>query len=198
MDGATDAGDTGLLESASLPNGTTTLIARVDNEFLGALGVTASTAFLSLPEGILSVPLTGDLPGGGPTSSTLPGSVNSGCYGLVSDTNSAYCETDSINGSITPQGGAIISLANDGTMTTLAPVGGSASNNGGIAIDGTYVYWTNNVTNGPVTQGSIMRVAKSGGTVTNLANATLPTAIAVDAHAVYWSDKLAKIWRLAK
>jgi hypothetical protein len=185
----------GLLESAPLQGGTPTVIVQFDDFLLSALGVNATTAFLSLPEMLLAVPLTGDAPEGG---TMIPDTPASNCYGFISGTDTVYCMAQAVPMTGVPLGGSIIAIASDGSATTLAPVSGITLENGGIAIDDTFVYWVDNANDGPLNDGSIMRVPKSGGTVTTVVKATLPVAVAVDANAVYWSDQLGNIWRLAK
>jgi hypothetical protein len=185
----------GLLESAPLKGGTPTVIDQVDDFLLSGLGVNATTAFLSEADMFFAVPLTGDAPDGG---TMIPDTPASNCYGFISGTDAIYCMAQAIPVVGVPLGGSIVAIASDGSATTLAPVGGITLENGGIATDDTYVYWVNNVTDGPLNDGSIMRVPKSGGTVTTVVKATLPVAVAVDANAVYWADQQGDIWRLAK
>ncbi len=78
-------------------------------------------------------------------------------------------------------------IASDGTPTTLGAVPY-------IVFDDTYAYWANNAT-----AGTIMKALKSGGgTATVIARDTSPTAIAVDARSVYWSDAAGYIKSVAK
>jgi hypothetical protein len=54
-----------------------------------------------------------------------------------------------------------------------------------IVSDATYVYWVDESA-----AGTIMKTPKAGGgPATVIAHDTSPTAIAVDAHSVYWADQ---------
>jgi hypothetical protein len=100
------------------------------------------------------------------------------CPSLTSDADAVYC------GSI----GAILRVASDGTTSTLGTIVEGSGNpfiTFNIAVDETYVYWVDSAT-----AGAIMRAPKAGGgSATVLARDASPIAIAVDAHAVYWSDQ---------
>ena len=53
-----------------------------------------------------------------------------------------------------------------------------------IVFDDTYVYWAD-----MTAVGTIMKAPKAGGgTATVIARDASPTAIAIDANSVYWSD----------
>jgi hypothetical protein len=63
-----------------------------------------------------------------------------------------------------------------------------------IVFDDTYAYWADKTS-----AGSIVKAPKAGGgTATVLASDTSPTAIAVDARSVYWSDMAGYIKSVAK
>ena len=86
----------------------------------------------------------------------------------------AYCA------SIVQQGPSNLRVASDGTVTPLGPALSSSN----IVFDDTYAYWADGTT-----VGTIMKAPKAGGgTAIVIARDTSPNAIAIDAHAIYWSD----------
>ena len=144
------------------------------------LAVTSTTLLFMTSPAVEAFPLSG-LPPGGPTTISSPGFQ--GCDALTSDTAAVYCSdfwgTDP-NLSISP----------DGTFTPLD----TAISSSPIVVDDTYAYWAD-----MTTVGSIMKAPKAGGgTATVLAWDANPTAIAVDAHSVYWSDQQGYIKSVAK
>ncbi len=147
----------------------------------GGIAVTATTVFLSEQATPLSSFLiSGGIPEGG-MPAPVPGGMQ-GCQQLLSDTDAVYC-----------YGPSLTRVANDGSMTVLGTVVDQGQTGGALAIDDAYVYWLD-----IDTVGTIMRVPRTGGTATIIARDTSPVAIAVDAHAVYWSDSGGNIIRLAK
>ena len=84
-----------------------------------------------------------------------------------------------------------------GLTTTSAKVLGTVITDGmsgfNLAVDDTYVYWSDDTM-----VGTIMRVARTGGTATIIARDTSPIALAVDANAVYWSDTAGNIMSISK
>jgi hypothetical protein len=172
------------IKSAPLKGGAPSDVAQYTPMF-GApgldIGVTTTTVFLSGfgAQGLTAFSLATGIPDGGAPAS-IPGFMQ-GCQVLVSDTAAVYCST----------GGSLIRVASDGTQTMLGTVLGG--NSGAFALDDTDVYWVDNAT-----VGTIMKVPKTGGTASIVARDTNPVAIAVDAHAVYWSDQGGSIMRLPK
>ncbi len=142
------------------------------------IGVTSSTVFIG-PQGSE----LGDFPmsTGVPTSGLTNITAGDGCGYLTSDTVSIYCaELSNSN----------LRIASDGTSTDLGPAVSSSY----IAFDDTYAYWVQRTT-----VGTIMKAPKAGGgTATVLARDTSPTAIAVDAHSVYWGDEAGYIKSIPK
>jgi DNA-binding beta-propeller fold protein YncE len=66
-----------------------------------------------------------------------------------------------------------------GTATTIVPV---ATMPGGLAIDSTNAYWTEDTASG-----TVMAVPLAGGAATTLASGqSNPAGIAVDSTSVYW------------
>jgi hypothetical protein len=114
--------------------------------------------------GLLSVPIAGG-------ASTLVSSVPAGAM-VLDETNFYFTSS---NGSIVKlprAGGAPVTLATGDYDPT------------GIAVDGAYVYWTNEQ---GIDQSSVRRVPIVGGAVETLAsNQGDATAIAVDDKNVYW------------
>jgi hypothetical protein len=75
-------------------------------------------------------------------------------------------------------------LLDGGDPTTIASGPGPSA----IAVDGTAVYWTNDVT--ILEGGNVMKAPLDGGTPTTLASGQAnPVAIAVDGTSVYWSTE---------
>jgi hypothetical protein len=184
---APPAPDPTTVKSVALLGGAASILA----SFLSSgdhLAVTATTVFLSGAAGLSSFPLASGVPDGG-TAADVSGAMQ-GCDILLSDTDAIYCVA----------GSSISRIASDGCTTALGTVfnGPMAFDDGNtelaqFAFDDTYFYWVDDAT-----VGTVMRVPKTGGTATLLARDTNPVAIAVDAHAVYWSDAGGNILRLAK
>jgi hypothetical protein len=132
----------------------------------GAIGVTSSDVFLASTNAMYAFPISTGVGDGGLTN--IP--AGSACQMLTSDTSRIYCAQDS---------GSNLVIGDDGAGTAL----GAAVDSSYVAFDDTYVYWVNQAT-----VGTIMRAPKAGGPATIIARDTSPTAIAVDARSVYWSD----------
>jgi hypothetical protein len=158
------------LQSAPLLGGPVSTIALF--EYPGAfatdeLAVTSSTAFVG-SEGPEATELFDFLLG----TPAITTSLLESCVFLTSDENAIYCAQNS---------GSNFSIASDDTATALGP----AINSSYIVFDNTYAYWAD-----MTTVGTIMKAPKAGGgTATVLAYDTSPTAIAVDANSIYWSDQ---------
>lgn len=89
-----------------------------------------------------------------------------------------------------PGASKVFKTSADSAATTTELANGQASPFD-IAIDVTYVYWTNKL------GAAVMRVAKSGGTPEILSGAVSPLHIALDATYVYWNDSVG-VRRVAK
>jgi hypothetical protein len=165
--------------SPLLGNSVTTIAGALPTQGLDMIAVTSTTVFVGLEAAqVFDFPLTG-LPAGGLT----PITVGSGypCGSMASDTGAIYCAEGT---------GSNFRIASDSTVTTLGPADGTAY----MVSDDTYVYWVDNTT-----VGTIMKAPKSGGgTATVVARDTNPTAIAVDAKSIYWSDTGGYIKSIAK
>jgi hypothetical protein len=173
------------VKSAPLKGGSITSIATLSGGSLATvysgvtqIGVTNSTVFVGSYHAVETFPLSGGMVSDGPT--TL-------CESFASDTSAVYCDVGT---------GSNLRIGSDGLSSTLGsvvnPVGSDPFPY--IAYDDTYAYWVNNAT-----AGTIMKAPKAGGgTATVLAQDTSPTAIAVDANSVYWSDEAGYIKSIPK
>jgi hypothetical protein len=134
---------------------------------ISAIAVTESTIlYEDIRSFLYAFPIGTGVPAGGPTAIAAA----TRCTGITSDTSAIYC------GQTT---GSNLGIAGDGTTTALGPAVSSSY----IVYDDTYVYWADDTT-----VGTIMKAPKTGGNAAILARDATPTAIAVDAKAVYWSD----------
>jgi hypothetical protein len=162
----------GTVMKLSLGGGTPTPLAsdQTDPRFVA---VDATNVYWVTDSGAMKVPLSGGAPS--PLSSA---NVNVG--GIAADATNVYWTQSDINGGVlmkVPQaGGTPVALAS-GPIVGNTVVSGTVYW-GGIAIDGTSVYWA--------TGDKVMRMGLGGGAVTALASGTDASYIAVNATGVYW------------
>jgi hypothetical protein len=161
------------VRSGGLRSGPTSLVAqwmRSGNP-PGEISVTSSTVFLMEAgdsQGQQQFFSLSTGPAGGFTSITGP----TACDFLAGDTAAVYCSQTT---------GSNFRIASDGTATAL----GTAASSSYIVFDDTNAYWAN-----MTTVGTIVKAPKAGGgSATVIARDTNPTAIAIDANSVYWSDQ---------
>jgi hypothetical protein len=188
--GAGPINESTIVKTAPAHGGAASVLATITEQGTlggGQIAVTSTTVFLQTGpgpgSGLVSFPISGLLPSG--SAPKMVSGIMGGCEWLVSDSGAVYCYD-----------GSMIAIADDGSTTNLGSVvddGQQNAGTGSVATDEMYVYWTDQTT-----VGTIMRVAKSGGTPTILARDTSPEAIAVDSSAIYWSDKGGNIMRLPK
>lgn len=120
--------------------------------------------------------MTGAPPGGPPTLG-----AGGQCEFLTSYVDAVYCAQ---------QSGSNLRIASDGTSMALGPAVSTST----MVFDDTYVYWAD-----MTSVGSIVKAPKGGGgTAAVLARDSSPTAIAVDANSVYWSDQAGYIKSVPK
>ena len=113
----------------------------------------------------------------------VPG-FSQGCAQMLADSDAMYC---AIAG-----GSGLYRLTTAGDSTVTATLLASDIL-GPMALDDTYVYWADDLS-----VGTIQRVPKAGGATEIVARDPNPTAITVDAKAIYWADAQGNIMRLAK
>ncbi len=128
-------------------------------------------------EGVFSAPRTGG------TATTLATTRDVATGLAIDDANVYWCDSSDPAAPImrTPKAG--------GPSVTLATHQSGAA---GFATDGHDVYWTVDET-----PGAVVKVAVDGGSVTTLASATSPGAIAVDDTGVYWAESQGPVMRLS-
>lgn len=130
-------------------------------DFFGGLAIDATSVYWTNAGSVMRVPI------GGGAIATLAAAA---ARDIAVDSTAVYW-TDSSTVMRVPLAG--------GNPTTLAT--GLASP-GVIAVDDTHLYWSDNVA------GTITRAALDGGSPTVLATGQSPSAIAVDAESVYWTN----------
>ncbi|HEX8794469.1 MAG TPA: hypothetical protein VF765_26170 [Polyangiaceae bacterium] len=128
-------------------------------------------------EGVFSAPRAGG------TTTTLATARDVATGLAIDDANVYWCDSSDPVGPImrTPKAG--------GPSVTLATHQSGAA---GFATDGHDVYWTIEEA-----AGAVVKVAVDGGSVTTLASATSPGAIAVDDTGVYWAESEGAVMRLS-
>jgi hypothetical protein len=165
-----------VVKSAPLQGGTVNAVATFTppTPTLSEIGVTSSTAFVGmLASGLFYFPLSG--------ANSLTMANESGCGDLSSDTDAVYCpQTTGSNLRI--------------TSADMSSVLGQAVSSSFVVTDDTDAYWVDQTT-----VGTILKAPKTGGgSATVIASDTSPTAIAVDANSVYWSDQEGYIKSVSK
>jgi hypothetical protein len=157
-----------VVKSAPLQGGSVSVVATFTPQTptsLSEIAVTSHTAFVGmLASGLFYFPLSG--------ANSLTMANESGCGYLASDTDAIYCpQTTGSNLRI--------------TSADMSSVLGQAVSSSFIVTDDTYAYWVDQTT-----VGTILKAPKTGGgSATVIATDTNPTAIAVDANSIYWSDQ---------
>jgi hypothetical protein len=166
------------IHSEGLPAGSSSLLGGrlIWGNTPSYVGATNKDVFLGGEGALEDFPMTG-LPDSGFT--TVHGGAS--CGYLTSDSDAVYCAE---------QNGQNLRFASDRTVSNL----GAAVSSSYIVVDDTYAYWANEVM-----AGTIVKAPKAGGgTATVIARDTSPTAIAVDAHSVYWADAAGSIKSVPK
>ncbi len=172
----TPSGENLVVETSPLLGGPASLVLELPNSLsqnvfpgISQIGATQTTIFLTGRNAVQRFSIAG------------PNIVHAGpeafCQSFASDDNAAYCDVGT---------GSNLKIASDGTSAALGPVVNPVGSDAFpyIVFDDTYAYWADNAA-----AGTIMKAPKAGGgTATVLAHDTSPTAIAVDAHSIYWAD----------
>jgi hypothetical protein len=169
------------LAAGQSSSGCTALVAGLDSE---ALAVAAGYVYYPVAGAVWRVP-TG---GGAPAKFVDAAQYTSA---MAVDSTNLYLTGSASDGS-TIVGYAPLA---GGSFKKLQGKDNGSTQIGGIAVDSSYVYWTE--TPGlDGTQPAIFRIAIAGGNTVDIGNGTAPDAIAVDSQYVYWSDN-AVIWKTA-
>ncbi|HVV53418.1 MAG TPA: hypothetical protein VHO06_27420 [Polyangia bacterium] len=143
--------------------------------------VTAGYVYYDAPSAIWRVPAGGGTP---MKFVTAPQFV----YALAADANNLYLTGEGTDGTVidyVPLTGGTLQILHGGDQGD-PPFGG-------IALDGTHVYWLEE----PISDGAhpaIFQVPIAGGPVVTVGVAATPTALAIDTHDVYWVDS-SRVWR---
>jgi hypothetical protein len=168
-----------VVKSAPLLGGPVSLIATVNSSEnpISNIGVTTSAIFLG---GRFSPLYWSPMGGGALNAVNAVGTGGTYAY-LTSDTDTVYFSEGSASN---------LRITSNGTATALGPAVSSSY----IVFDDALAYWAD-----MTTVGTIMTAPKTGGGITTvLAQDTSPTAIAVDANSVYWSDEAGYIKSIRK
>jgi hypothetical protein len=169
------------LAAGQSSSGCTALVAGLDSE---ALAVAAGYVYYPVAGAVWRVP-TG---GGAPAKFVDAAQYTSA---MAVDSTNLYLTGSASDGS-TIVGYAPLA---GGAFKKLQGKDNGSTQIGGIAVDSSYVYWTE-MPGLDGTQPAIFRIAIAGGNTVDIGNGTAPDAIAVDSQYVYWSDN-AVIWKTA-
>jgi hypothetical protein len=168
------------VRSGLLQGGPITLLntsAYTEDYSTNQIAVTADTVFVgSTSSQLFYFPLAGQ-----PTGSVELVPNGAACTFLASDTDAIYCSSNSVSN---------LAIASDQAVMAL----GSAYDSSYVVFDDTSAYWAD-----MTTVGTIVEAPKAGGgNASILARDANPTAIAVDARSVYWSDAAGYIKSIPK
>lgn len=101
-------------------------------------------------------------------------------YGIAADASNVFWVTRGNTGS-----GSLRKTSHTGSGTTTLSAGQYSTD---VALDGSFAYWVNMGTGSPFTDGTVRRVAKTGGAAVTFASGQSgPRHVAVDGTSIYYS-----------
>ncbi len=184
-------GGTGVIQSndlsrMTLDGGAPTALTTLNDSAVGHVATDSVNVYWSTANStILALPVNAAA-----SATPVTAANQSDPQGLVTDGTRLYWISGGNVESMPLLGADLDAGPDGGTVTTLASAGSQAT--GYLAVDGAYVYWTDQGALGTANEGTVKKVSVTGGNPITIASGlTSPLGIAVDDQLVYWTSSSA-------